>query len=98
MRTVTYHCDRCGAEDTTNKIDIVNLGVHVGGYAEKYNSYQYPQTRAELNKEWCAKCRIKAGFKEKPKDSTITQQPVTLEDLVREIAYETACEVINNRA
>ncbi len=96
MKTTTYKCDRCGAEDTTNKIEILNVGVHVGGYNEKYSSYGTVQTRVQFNQEWCLECRIKAGLKEKPTESTVEQKPVTLEDLVMEIAYNAACDAISN--
>ncbi len=97
MKITTYRCDRCKAEDTTNTIEIMNVGVHVGGYAERYSSYG-PVPRAQFDQDWCAICRVVAGLKEKPKDSTIEQKPVTLDDLVREIAYEAACEAIISKS
>jgi hypothetical protein len=97
MRTTTYKCDKCGAEDTDNKIGIDTVGVFVGGYRERY-SYGYgPEPRVAREKEWCAECRIRAGLIEKPKDSSTVQAPLTLDDLVREIATEAANEAINCR-
>jgi len=97
MRTTTFKCDRCGAEDTTNKIDIANVGVHVGGYMERY-IYHPNGTRTELNREWCAKCRIETGLIEKPKTSVVEQKPLSLEDLIREIAAEVANDVFSQRS
>lgn len=97
MRTTIFRCDRCGKEDQTNDISIINVGVHVGGYAKQYSSFDQEKTRLEYNQEWCKDCRIRTGLIEKPKDSTLIQVPLTIEDLVREIAYESACDAIANR-
>jgi len=96
MKTTIFKCDKCGAEDTTNKIDILNVGIHVGGFWEKYHSGRRPEIRLQIDKEWCKECRIKAGLAELPKDSTIHVEPITLEDIVREIAYDAACDAISN--
>jgi len=96
MRTTTFKCDRCGTEDTTNQIDILNVGVHVGGYAKMYSSFNSEKPRVEFNQDWCFECRIKTGLREKPVDARGTIIPVTLEDLVREIAYKAASEAIIN--
>ena len=82
MRTTTYKCDRCGAEDTDNKINLVQVGVHVGYYAQRYSCSYGETPKAVFDQEWCKDCRIKTGLIEKPNDPTIEQQPVTLEDLV----------------
>jgi hypothetical protein len=96
MRTTTYKCDRCGKEDITNEIDILNVGVHVGGYLKEYAYGPQDKPRVEFNQEWCLDCRIKTGLKEKPKGYESKQIPLTLEDLVREIAYEASCDAIVN--
>ena len=97
MRTTTYKCDRCGKEDITNNIDIIRVGVHVGGYAVAHSFGSQEQPKIEYNQEWCLECRIKTGLRENPKKSVIVQTPLTLEDLVREIAYDVACDAIINR-
>lgn len=93
MKTITYKCDRCGAEDTTNEIDLLSVGVHVGSYQQHYSSFSQGPAIG-FDQEWCLVCRIKTGLLGKPKDSTIIQTPLTLEDLVREIATDAAYDAI----
>jgi hypothetical protein len=96
MRTTIYKCDKCGKEDTDNKVlDLDIVGVFVGRYERSYTYGTEP--RVELKKDWCIDCRISFGLKEKPKDSPIQVTQITLEDMVREIAYKAACNAIINR-
>ena len=97
MRTTTFKCDRCGAEDTTNDIKLDNVGVHVGHYQAQYSYTDTTRVTANFNQEWCANCRIKAGLIENPIPRTVAVQPVTLEDLVREIACDAACDALANK-
>ncbi len=77
MKTMTYKCDKCGAEAVgENTIGIESITVTWGQYANRVASG-----------EWCTTCRKKYGLVHVP----VTQQrPVpevepTLEDMIREI-------------
>ena len=86
MRTTTYKCDKCGAEDTTNKIGLVDVGVFTGGY-RRFGS---GSGNYEYCKEWCYQCRLKTGLEQpkKPADAPAEVTRPTLEDMVREIVRE----------
>ena len=95
MRTIIYKCDRCGNENEDNKIlQLEEVGVHVGRYNLSTSFGGTPKIM--FNKEWCIECREKTGLKLPPKNKVIEVIPLTLEDLVREIAYEAAVEAIQN--
>jgi DNA-directed RNA polymerase subunit RPC12/RpoP len=51
MKTTVYKCDRCGATDSNNVIDIQTIGVHWGQYTLR-QAYASDQ-----NNDWCLKCR-----------------------------------------
>ena len=94
MRTTTYKCDKCGNEDQDNKtLKLERVGVHVGDYNRTSN---YVKTKVEYNQEWCIDCREKAGLAIPEKDKKVEVVPVTLEDLVRDIAYKSAEEYAQN--
>ena len=95
MRTTTYKCDKCGKEDTSNEtLQLEKVGVHVGEYNVQYSYSVKP--KLELNQEWCKDCRVKAGLAIPPKNKIVEVTPMTLEDLVHDIAYEAAIEAIQN--
>ena len=93
MRTVTYKCDRCGKKDNNNAMGLVQVGVHVGEY-NRLSSCTEP--KVEYNQKWCDNCREATGLMTPLKDSTIVVKPVTLEELVRDIAYESAEKYAQN--
>lgn len=97
MRIVTYKCDRCGKEDTDNKIRLERVGVHVGYYQLQY-SYGQGGNRVEdeYNKDWCEECCIRSGFVSKPKESTIDVSPPSLDEIIREMIYGIAQEASNS--
>jgi len=97
MKTTTYKCDRCGNSDITNTIKIERVGVFVGWYKKEYSSMDNGVTQVSLEKDWCLKCRTETGLIRKEKEDETKQVPITLEDMVREIAYDAACEAIQNR-
>jgi len=84
MKTTTYKCDRCGAEDTNNKIEISPIWFGYGDYITDV------KRRAE-NKEWCLKCRIEIGL-QKPRSDAPEAKPIepepTLEDMIRMIVRD----------
>ena len=87
MKITTYKCDKCGAEDTTNKIDLERVGVFVGSYERNYSCYvQNPEI--QLTQDWCKDCRIRCGLIPAPKEAKIEVTPLTLEDMVREMISE----------
>ncbi len=87
MKTTTYKCDRCGAEDTTNKINLDRVGVFVGHYERSYTFGLEP--KVELTQEWCLDCRIKTGLTPAPTSQPPAEvSPVTLEDMIREMMRE----------
>ena len=96
MRTTTYKCDKCGAEDQNNKtIQLSQVGVHAGGY--NIPSSYGEQPKVQYNQEWCKACREKAGLSVPPRnEKPVDVTPISLEDLVRDIAYEAACDAIQN--
>ena len=87
MKTTTYKCDKCGAFDTTNEIDLVRVGVFVGNYERDY-SMCVRKPRIELTQEWCRDCRCKYGLIPAIKESKVEVTPLTLEDFVREMISE----------
>jgi hypothetical protein len=56
MRETTYKCDRCGAEDKDNSIDLERVGIHVGFV--NFGHY----TNKQCNNDWCKKCREEFGL------------------------------------
>ena len=97
MRTTTYKCDRCGAEDLDNKtLQLQTVGVHVGGY-NMSSGYGGVQPKVQYNQEWCKDCREKAGLSSPPRgEKPVEVTPISLEDLVHDIAYEAAYEAREN--
>ena len=86
MKTTIYKCDRCGAEDTSNAIRLERVGAFVGSY----QIYQSSGKGLEqpLTKDWCKACRLEAGFRVHSEPEPVTETPVTLEDLIRELIRE----------
>jgi len=70
MRTTTYKCDRCGAEDKTNMIDLDRVGIYVGGVNFRTVLEQ------RKNNDWCKKCRKEMGLEEKDKIIDGERQPM----------------------
>ena len=52
MYTTTYKCDKCGAEDTTNLIELHRVGLFVDQM--DMGSYSHPGR----TNDWCKKCLI----------------------------------------
>lgn len=88
MKTTIYKCDKCGAEDTTNEIDLDRVGVFVGSYELNY-SHWASEPKMQLTREWCKDCRYKYGLIPAVKESKVEEvTPFTLEDMVREMISE----------
>ena len=97
MKTTTYKCDKCGAEDTTNEIDLKHVGVFVGNYERDFSSFvcnpEIQLTKSsfvcnpeiQLTKEWCRDCRYKYGLIPTIEKSKVEVTHFTLEDMVREM-------------
>ena len=95
MKTTTYKCDKCSRESTDIKaLDLVEVGVHVGRYNVSYSYGEEP--RVQYNQEWCKECREKAGLSIPPRGKKVDVTLISLEDLVHDIAYEAACEALQN--
>jgi hypothetical protein len=97
MKTTTYACDRCGAEDTDNKtVRLEQVGVHVG--MDNVSCSYGGQPKTQYNQEWCLSCRVKThlSHSDYDKKTVPAPTPITLEDLIREIAYDAACEALSN--
>lgn len=81
MRTVTYRCDKCGDEDTSNKMDLTEIFVGTSG-----SSYAIGKN---LSQEWCRQCLISVGIVHpsyaKDKSNVPEVQEVTLEDMMRDM-------------
>ena len=86
MKTTTYKCDRCGAEDTSNEIRLERVGVFVG-FHQVYKSYG-KGLEQPLEKDWCKACRLEVGFRIYSELEPTTETPITLEDLIRELIRE----------
>jgi hypothetical protein len=84
MKTTTYKCDKCGAEDTTNEIDLKHVGVFVGNYERDFSSFVC-NPEIQLTKEWCRDCRYKYGLIPTIEKSKVEVTHFTLEDMVREM-------------
>jgi len=83
VRTTTYKCDKCGQEDTTNALELADVGVFVGTHQHYGGSAQ------KFCREWCLKCRRKAGLAPDKEHPRVQPEPVlSLEDMVREIMRE----------
>lgn len=85
MKTTTYRCDRCGAEDTTNNIGLQFVFVGFGEYLSDAK-------KRSQNKEWCLRCRIETGLQipssnYRPEIKPIEPEP-TLEDMIRMIVRD----------
>jgi hypothetical protein len=87
MKTTTYKCDKCGAEDTTNEVDLDRVGVFVGSYELNYSPWA-SEPKMQLTREWCRDCRYKYGLIPAIKESKTEIIPLTLEDFVREMISE----------
>ena len=94
MKTTTYKCDKCGAEDTTNEIDLERVGVFVGSYERSY-SFCVCEPKIQLTQDWCKDCRHKYGLIPAIKESKVEITPLTLEDMVREMIREEIQAAIN---
>jgi hypothetical protein len=83
MKTTTYKCDRCGAEDTDNQIGLNFIKVGYGQYIT--------DASCRPMVEWCHKCRIETGLQkpsEKMPGVKPGEPPPTLEEMIREIVRE----------
>jgi hypothetical protein len=87
MKITTYKCDKCGAEDTTNKIDLERVGVFVGNYACSFSCFPR-EPEIQLTQEWCRDCRIRCGLIPAHKEAKIEVTPLTLDDMIREMISE----------
>ena len=94
MKITTYKCDKCGAEDTTNNIDLDRVGVFVGNYERDFSCF-HRETEIKLTQEWCRDCRIRCGLIPVPKEAKIEVTPLTLEDMIREMMHEEIQAAIN---
>lgn len=97
MKTTTYTCDKCKATDTNNKLDLVAVGVFVGQY-QSYHPYGIRGEKIQFTQEWCRQCRVKFGLTHPKEDRTVTpdSDPITLDQLVHDVAYEAAREALAN--
>ena len=95
MKMTTYKCDKCGAEDTTNEIDIERVGVFVGNYERDFSCF-HREPEIQLTQEWCKDCRYKYGLIPVPKEAKIEVTPLTLEDMIREMISKEIQAVIKS--
>lgn len=55
MRLTVYKCDRCGAEDRTNEIDLHRVGIHV-------DNFEFKDAISSANNDWCRNCIKEIGL------------------------------------
>ncbi len=102
IRTL-YACDHCKKEQD-NSEDMYGVAILVtddprklciGGYG--YSTMTMRSNEVHHGSMWCKVCiqRVGLAFVPSPKAPGIT--PPSLEDMIREIATETALEVIKSR-
>jgi hypothetical protein len=58
MRTTIFKCDRCGAEDNNDKIDLQPVGIFVGSNPISW----VEMTGGFFSCDWCKKCREEVGL------------------------------------
>ena len=97
MRITTYKCDKCGAEDTTNEIDLEQVGGVFVRNDKRSHSFFVCNPETQLTKEWCRDCRIRCGLIPTIKEPRIEVTPLTLEDMVREMISEEIQAAINTK-
>lgn len=80
----TYSCDRCGHEQKT-QVGIINVKLEY-----KHSSNVYWSTGPLFEKDLCRSCAvalgfIKMGFKDKEEQKLVPQEPLSLEEMIREL-------------
>lgn len=102
MHITTITCDRCKKVATTKEEkdaqEIMRVGV---GVLETYRHSGQDSFRVQdctHTAEWCRACRdeLKLNFHRKDEKTSELPAAPTLEDIIREIAYDTAKEAIGN--
>jgi len=98
MRTTTLKCDRCGESwDPSDRRQFWPVAVVLGHEgAGALSGYGTKLSHIVKQQEWCRPCidtvGLLSGYQEPKPGEQAPPQP-TLEDLIREIARETAEEV-----
>jgi hypothetical protein len=83
-----YRCDRCGAEKLDDRDFLVPIAI-IRDYQQHRSSFQPVVKQAE----WCHACMVTMQVIGQKKDEAGPPVPeVTIEDLIREIVREEACE------
>jgi len=84
----TYTCDRCKMQSTDHKfLEPIHVVVV---------SSRWP--RPPFAAEWCRVCLLAVGLVAPARAETSpVAPPITLEELVRQIATDAAIEVVDNR-
>ena len=99
---MVFQCDRCKAtNDDTNEVRLheVGFGVKQLTYSPTGSYYQFSDQQTR-HAQWCEKCCLEVGImmSAKVNPEVKAEQLPSLEDMVREIARETANQEINRRA
>lgn len=97
-RKLTVTCDRCKKEQKVKQGEAVPV-VEVGIYCEERNS-QFKFPKQSTVRDWCLKCCIEMHLmpeKDSVPDAKPKDKEPTLEELVRDIAYEEAGHAIANQ-
>lgn len=80
-----YFCDRCNKE-MKNADELTSVAIRIRSCSDF------------LSAQWCRDCMVEVGiWKDTPKpNAPPLPEPLTLEQMIREIAYEAAREVVNH--
>ena len=81
MKTMTFECDRCGNIDQDNSMDLWKVEIKING----------SQQSSLSPVEWCRDCMLKTELldnKNEAKEKEIEVEPITMEDLIREIVQD----------
>lgn len=91
MKTTTYKCDRCMAEDTDNKsvvLKFVTIGIMEQRYSSFGNGYDLIDAQ-QRGMDMCLACRKVLGIEPLPREEKKQEQTYpSLEEMIREIIRE----------
>ncbi len=99
--SLTFVCDRCKQEhvgdDAVNKAERWGIKLFVSRIGNS-SSYSFP----EKDEEWCRDCCVKSNFatptkEQQERDVKQPEKVPTIEDLIRDIAYDAASDALQNQ-
>ena len=103
-KTENRKCDRCGATSQTIDNEGDKLALHTVGVSIERSGYGRSCIMGQ-KAEWCEDCCIKTGLLKPPKpkvregepEPPKAPEPLSIEEMLRELAREEAEQVVDYR-